>query len=142
MLKLRRAVAKALPALRPKIEMHPLYLTQTLAAWDSPQRDAVLKHELERVDPELLPLREAMAHGNQVAAEPVRVLVLTTGEDAGATGAEGGDYRARVGLLFASLVGGCQCADDPGPLEALPEYAELEIWINRRTGAARWRLLD
>ncbi len=142
MLKLRRAVAKALPALRPKIEMHPLYLTQTLAAWDSPQRDAVLKHELERVDPELLPLREAMAHGNQVAAEPVRVLVLTTGEDAGATGEEGSDYRARVGLLFASLVGGCQCADDPGPLEALPEYAELEIWINRRTGAARWRLLD
>lgn len=138
--------------------MHPVFLTQTLAAWDSPRRDAVLKQELERLDPDLLPLREAMAHGNQVAAEPVRVLVLTTGEaadesgegeegagdekDAGAAGAEGGDYRARVGLLFASLVGGCQCADDPTPLEALPEYAELEIRIDRRTGAARWRLRD
>lgn len=131
--------------------MHPIYLTQTLAAWDSPQRDAVLKQELERVDPGLLPLREAMAHGNQVAAEPFRVLVLTTGDDevgagnekdAGGAGAEGSDYRARVGLLFGSLVGGCQCADDPSPLEALPEYAELEIRIDRRTGAARWRLRD
>ena len=116
--------------------MPTVHLPLSLAAWPSPQRDAVLKQELEQLDPGLLPLREAMAQGNQVAAEPVRVLVLTTGEEGD------GYYGARVGLLFASLIGGCQCADDPSPLEALPEYAELEIRIDPLTGAAQWRLLD
>lgn len=119
----------------PENDMPTVYLPRTLAAWSGPQREAVLKQELEQLDPGLLPLRAAMAQGNQVAAEPVRVLVLTTGE--------GEDcLQARVGLLFASLIGGCQCADDPNPLEALPEYAELEIRIDRRTGAAQWRLQD
>ena len=118
-------------------DWYPLgtFLTRTLAAWPSPLRDSILKQELEGLDPGLLPLREAMARGNQVAAEPVRVLVLATGED------EDG-YWARVGLLFASLVGGCQCADDPSPLEALPEYAELEIRVDPQTGSAQWRLRD
>ncbi|NCA88193.1 MAG: hypothetical protein EOM92_04540 [Gammaproteobacteria bacterium] len=115
--------------------MPTVHLPLTLAAWSGPQREAVLKQELEQLDPGLLPLREAMARGNQVAVEPVRVLVLTTGE--------GEDcLQARVGLLFASLIGGCQCADDPSPLEVLPEYAELQIWIDRLTGAAQWWLLD
>ena len=114
-------------------DLHTIHLSRTLAAWSGPQREAVLKQELEQLDPGLLPLRAAMAQGNQVAAEPVRVLVLTTGEDC---------LQARVGLLFASLIGGCQCADDPNPLEALPEYAELEIRIDRQTGAARCWLLD
>ena len=117
-------------------DLHTIHLSRTLAAWSGPQREAVLKQELEQLDPGLLPLRAAMAQGNQVAAEPVRVLVLATGEEGD------GYYGARVGLLFASLIGGCQCADDPTPLEALPEYAELEIRIDRQTGAAQWRLLD
>lgn len=119
----------------PENDMPTVYLPRTLLAWPNPQREAVLKQELEQLDPGLLPLREAMARGNQVAVEPVRVLVLATGED-------GDGYGARVGLLFASLIGGCQCADDPSPLEALPEYAELEIRIDRLTGAAQWWLLD
>ncbi len=116
-------------------DLHTIHLSRTLAAWSDPQRESVLKQELEQLDPDLLPLRAAMAQGNQVAAEPVRVLVLATGEEGD------GYYGARVGLLFASLIGGCQCADDPTPLEALPEYTELEIRIDRRTGAAQWRLL-
>ena len=116
--------------------MPSVCLARTLAAWSGPQREAVLKQELEQLDPGLLPLRAAMAQGNQVAAEPVRVLVLATGEEGDAC------YGARVGLLFASLIGGCQCADDPSPLEALPEYAELQIRIDRLTGAAQWWLLD
>ena len=115
--------------------MPSVCLARTLAAWSGPQREAVLKQELEELDSGLLPLREAMARGNQVAVEPVRVLVLATGE--------GEDcFQARLGLLFASLIGGCQCADDPSPLEALPEYAELEIRIDPLTGAAQWRLLE
>lgn len=115
--------------------MPSIYLTQTLASWHSPRRESVLQRELEQLDPGLLPLREAMARGNQIAAEPVRVLVLSTADEADA-------YRARVGLLFASLIGGCQCADDPSPLEALPEYAELEIRIDRRSGVVQWQLRD
>jgi hypothetical protein len=70
-----------------------------------------------------------MAQGNLVAAEPVRVMMLTSGE---------GEHclHALVGLLFAGIIGGCQCADDPTPLDALPEYAVLEIRIDHKTGTA------
>ena len=57
-----------------------------------------------------------------------------------ALGAPG--LQAQVGVFFTSLIGGCQCADDPMPLEPLPEYAQIEVTIQRETGMACLRLLD
>ena len=99
-------------------------LSATLAAWPTPERDATLKRALEGLDAACLPLQQALARGSQVTAEP---------EDG---------LQARVGIFFTSLIGGCQCADDPTPLEPLPEYAQIEVTIQRETGMACLRLLD
>lgn len=112
-----------------------IQLEQTRRAWDTGAREAVLKAELEGMDAAELPLQQALARGSQVAPEPFRVLVMETG-------VERDWLRARVGILFTGIIVGCQCADDPGPPETLPEYAELEIWVDRQTGAAHWRLCD
>lgn len=63
----------------PKTDMPTFYPPLTLAARSGLQREGVLKQELEILDPGLLHLREAMAQGNLVAAEPVRVMMLTSG---------------------------------------------------------------
>ena len=110
-------------------------LSETLATWSTPEREATLKRALEGLDAACLPLQQALARGSQVTAEPFQVMVLTT------AGGEDG-LRARVGVFFTSLIGGCQCADDPTPLEPLPEYAQIEVTIQRETGMAHLRLLD
>ena len=111
-------------------------LSEILAAWDTPGREAALKRALEGLDAAGLPLlQQALTQGSQVMAEPFQVMVLTTVET------EDG-LEARVGVFFTSLLGGCQCADDPTPLEPLPEYAQIKITIQRETGMARLSLLD
>lgn len=110
-------------------------LSETLTAWPTPEREATLKLALEALDAACLPLQQALARGSQVSAEPFQVMVLTTAET------EDG-LRARVGIFFTSLIGGCQCADDPTPLEPLLEYAQIEVAIQRETGMAYLRLLD
>jgi hypothetical protein len=59
-----------------------------------------------------------------------------------ATDEEDDGLRARVGVFFTGIISGCQCADDPTPLEGFPEYAEIEVTIQRETGVAKMRLLD
>ena len=110
-------------------------LSETLATWPTSEREAALKRALEGLDAACLPLQQALARGSQVTAEPLQVMVLTTAET------EDG-LRARVGVFFTSLIGGCQCADDPTSLESLPEYAQIEVTIQRETGMAHLRLLD
>lgn len=115
--------------------MTMIQLEQTRRAWETGAREAVLKAELEGMDAAALPLQQALARGSQVAPEPFRVLVMETG-------VEEDWLRARVGIFFTGIVGGCQCDDEPGPPETLPEFAELEIWLDRQTAAAHWRLRD
>ena len=110
-------------------------LREILAAWDTPGREAALKRALEGLDAAGLPLQQALTQGSQVTAEPFQVMVLTTAETEDA-------LEARVGVFFTSLIGGCQCADDLTPLESLPEYAQIEVTIQRETGMAHLRLLD
>lgn len=110
-------------------------LSAILAAWPTPAREATLKRALESLDAACLPLQQALTRGSQVSAEPHQVMILKTAES------EDG-WQARVGVFFTSLIGGCQCADDPTPLEPLPEYAQIEVTIQRETGMACLRLLD
>ena len=110
-------------------------LSETLATWPTSEREAALKRALEGLDAACLPLQQALTQGSQVTAEPFQVMVLTTAETEDA-------LEARVGVFFTSLLGGCQCADDPTPLDPLPEYAQIEVTIQRETGMARLSLLD
>ncbi len=110
-------------------------LSETLAAWHTPMREATLKRVLEGLDADCLPLQQALRRGSQATGEPFQVMVLTTAE-----GAE--ELRVRVGIFFTSLIGGCQCADDPTPLESLPEYAQIDVIIHRETGIASLHLLE
>jgi hypothetical protein len=106
-----------------------MYLPEALAAWGSPGFAAALKRELERAEPGCLPLQQGLT-GSSVALDD-RLEVMMIGADADAT-----RIRARVGVFYAGVVAGCNCADDPSPVEAQAEYCELSIIIDRATAAA------
>lgn len=112
-----------------------IQLPQSLAAWKSADFAAVLKREIEALPPAELPLAKALVHGNWVSDEPISVTLL-------ASHADSDRIQARVGLLFRGMVAGCNCADDPSPLESHVEQCELLLSIDRQSGNTTVELLD
>ncbi|MGD2073559.1 MAG: glucosamine--fructose-6-phosphate aminotransferase [Gammaproteobacteria bacterium] len=99
-----------------------------VAAWGSDAFDAALKQDFERLEPGLLPLKEATGQGGLVDAGRLDVTVLSVGGDEGT-------IRARVGVFFEETVGGCSCGDDP---VSYPVYCELAITIDKSTGEGQF----
>jgi len=108
-------------------------LAGAAAAWGTEAFVATLKRELEALGPDALPLQQGLSASSVALGDGFSVMPL---------GAEATDDRivARVGVFYAGLVAGCSCADDPTPVEAQPEYCELEVIIERATAAATFRL--
>lgn len=108
-------------------------LLQSRAAWNTPDFDTVFKREIEQLDAGLLPLQQGLSGTSSVADAPFTVLLLR------AT-ATGDCLQVKAGIVYAGILGGCSCADDPTPLEAQPEYCELWFDIDLRSGATDVRL--
>jgi hypothetical protein len=63
------------------------------------------------------------------------VQVLSTQEAAGR-------IQVHLGVLYAGIIAGCSCADDPSPLDTITEHCELVLDIDPGTGRARAALCD
>lgn len=110
-----------------------LHLPATLQAWNTSAFAAVLKNELA-AQAAALPLQQAAARSSVALDGGVELMVL------GATAADDA-LRLRVGVFFTGVVAGCACADDPTPVEAQPEYCEIELEIDRSTATATAALI-
>lgn len=104
--------------------MAKIILPQSLAAWGTPQFEDTFKREVERTDPNLLPLQQGLELTSSVAESGFTVSVI------GAK-AEDACIRVRAGIFYAGFIGGCSCADDPTPVDELTEYCELMFEINK-----------
>lgn len=111
-----------------------LTLNESLHAWGAPSFEAVFKQELAR-HRDALPLQRALAHGSSVADTPVTVLFQRAAE-------AGGALHVKAGIFYEGLSGGCACANDPDPEIPSTEYCEVEVEIDRASGAARVRLVE
>ena len=112
-----------------------LRLTKTLQAWPTQDFNIALKRELESVPGNLLPLHQAMTQGSYVLDEPHSISVLTAEEASEC-------IRVKIGVFFNSIIAGCNCADDPSPVDALNEYCEMWLEIDKRSGDAKARLAN
>lgn len=111
-----------------------LRLSEAVQAWGSAEFESVLLAQLEGLDAQALPLQQAVSQGSYVTDKPFRVMYINAGNQAGY-------LHAKVGIFFTSIIGGCQCADDPTPPDELNEYCELQIDIHLASGQARINLL-
>lgn len=104
-------------------------LRESLAAWGTDEFSTVLKRELQRLGAGALPLQKALVRSSVVAGDDIEVMVIGASGDPDA-------IRARVGVFFSGIVAGCNCADDPTPVEAQNEYCEMLVTIDRQTAEA------
>ena len=109
-------------------------LLQSLNAWGTPGFASVLKKELEQLDADTLPLQQGLSTGSHALDTNISVMINAAGEEAGF-------IRVRAGILYAGIIAGCSCADDPTPIDEHPEYCEVRVDIDKRTGETTITLL-
>jgi len=111
-----------------------IYLKRSLDAWDSQAFNEVFQAEVEQLPATVLPLQQGLAFSSAVADEAFRIVPLGAEE-------RPGGLRVRAAVFYSGIVAGCNCADDPTPLELQQEHCELEFIIERGTAGVRVRLL-
>lgn len=94
-----------------------------------------LKAEIERLKVDQLPLQQALRRGGYALEGSVEAMILKVAQ-------RDGRIQVWVGLFYRSVIAGCNCADDPTPVEPVSEYCEVQFDIDRATGAATVALVD
>lgn len=111
-------------------------LSNAAQAWGTERFNAVLKQELELLPASAFPLQEALSMSSYVVEQdPIGAMIIEANE-------HDGKLRAKVGIFFSGILGGCACADDPTPVNENAEYCVLAVDIALGTGEASFTLLN
>ncbi len=101
-------------------------LNLSLQAWHSDAFIAVLKREICALDASLLPLQQGLSHSSYAIADKLSATILSVAED-------DSSIIVKAGLLYTGIIAGCNCADDPTPVDENNEYCEVAFHINKET---------
>lgn len=99
-------------------------LTNALKAWGTPDFEDILKREITHMTVEQLPLQQGMTMGSHAIDSELDVMFLSIHE-------EGDCIYAKVGIFYSGIIAGCNCADDPTPLNEQHEYCEVLLGIDK-----------
>ena len=110
-------------------------LTKALAAWGTPGFENVLKEEIQELDVGLLPLQDALSQSSYVSDRDISLSILKVTETSGIV-------RVKAGVLYAGIIAGSCCADDPTPVDEQTEYCELQFDIDKGTAETTTTLLN
>lgn len=109
-------------------------LPESLAAWSSPAFNEIFKMEAARQDANSLPLQQGLALSSHVASSPFSVIVMNVTDDPDS-------IQVKAGIVYAGIIAGCSCADDPTPISEQTEYCEVLFEINKLTAETSVSLL-
>jgi len=109
-------------------------LSKALNAWQTPAFHAVLKEEIEHLDAGFLPLQQGLSQSSHANVDKLTAMIISVAEESDC-------LRVKAGLFYTGISAGCSCADDPSPVDAVNEYCEVRIDIDKQTAAARVTLL-
>ena len=109
-------------------------LPKSLSAWGSPAFRAVLKQEVEQLDRQQLPLQQGLANSSHVTDRPIQAMILSMTEEAAR-------ISVKVGIFYTGVIAGCNCADDPTPIDEQNEYCVVQLDINKTTAESTVSLL-
>lgn len=117
------------------MDRDPVHLQPLLAAWHTAGFEGRLKQTIENLGREVLPLQQGLSQGGYALDDAVRAVWLQGRESEQ-------DLRLKLGLFYTSVIAGCNCADDPCPVDTQTEYCEIVVKIQKPTGAAEISLVN
>lgn len=112
-----------------------LDLTQTAIASDSSNAKTIAKIEIEKINPNLLPLQQGLTLSSYVGNAPFKAVILNITQ-------EKGRIMVKTGIFYTGIIAGCSCSDDPSPTDEQTEYCELLFTINKVTAETDVVLLN
>jgi len=101
-------------------------LPKSIKAWKTPAFKEVAREEIGQLDPKLFPLQQCLTQGSYANEENISIVILNVNESADA-------IHLKAGIFYTSVLAGCNCADDPSPVDELTEYCEIELAIDIKT---------
>jgi hypothetical protein len=110
-------------------------LTLSLQAWNTDAFIAILKQEICSLDAGLLPLQQGLKYSSIANAQNLSVSVLKAEDDED-------HIFVKAGLFYTGIIAGCNCADDPTPVDENNEYCEILLCINKKTAETTVSLID
>ena len=112
-----------------------LYLKHSLQAWQTDNFRAVLKKEIAHLGPDFLPLQQGLRYSSYALDDNISSSILTVTS-------EKENILIKVGLFYTGAIAGCNCADDPTPMDVNNEYCDVLFSINKKTAATTITLVD
>lgn len=103
-------------------------LGKSIRAWGTPEFSDILKQEVAQLGPEHLPLQQELSVGSYVTADPISVVINGISERESV-------IRVKAGIFYQSVIAGCSCDNDPTPTSENTEYCEIQLDIDKATGA-------
>lgn len=110
-------------------------LPTSLQAWNTDSFNTILKEEISTLDKNLLPLQQGLKHSSIANGETLTATILSTEDNNDC-------IIVKAGLFYTGIVAGCNCADDPTPVDEINEYCEVLFSINKQTAEASITLIE
>ena len=110
-------------------------LPKTINSWGTPQFNDIFKNEVELLGAHQLPLQQGLTQGSSVGASKFSVMFISDDEEVDT-------LSVKAGIFYKSVIAGCNCADDPTPVDEQTEYCEVQFKINKETAEVTVKLLS
>lgn len=110
-------------------------LKETLRGKDEKNFIDIAKTEIQRIDPHRLPLQQALERSSIVSNRDFTASILTSSED-------NTFITIKAAIFFTGIIAGCNCADDPSPVDEINEYCEILFTINKKNANTTVKLLE
>ncbi len=102
-------------------------LCNVVNAWDTATFNDILKVELEKMGVDQLPLQQGLSFSNIALDTHIKVVPLSSTET-------DNSIIIKAGIFYSGIISGCNCADDPSPVNEQNEYCEVQINIQKISG--------
>ena len=108
--------------------------SDALLEWHSPMFDDLLLGEINKLTADELLLQQALRNGSYATTDDMKIIILSVKDD-------DETIYAKISVFYKSMIPGCQCDDDPSPMNYENEYCELLLSINKRTAETNIKIL-
>ena len=108
-------------------------LSNTLNARYRKDLSRVFVNEVLQLTVDALPLQQALQKGSHALKDNMQIMITSILNDRQDV------VIITAGIFYSSLIAGCNCADDPTPVDLLSEFCEVQFSIN--TGNANTEII-
>lgn len=113
----------------------PLQLPLALNAWGRADFNSVFQQALTELDEKLLPLQQGLSYSSYADGSDLSVVVLNSQDTSSS-------IIVKAGIFYKGYVAGCNCSDDPTPMEPQNEYCDIIVEINKQDASASITLCE